>query len=100
MVLDNIIYQNKKGKGPYKKGVVGERNYKCEITGEQLEWLKNDLAFVDTNTTVVVEFHSQTWVLDKNTFETKGKNKSAKELSDIMKPYKRVHYVSGHTHYM
>lgn len=100
VVLDNIIYQNKKGKGPYKKGVVGERNYKCEITGEQLEWLKKDLAFVDTNTTVVVEFHSPTWVLDKNTFETKGKNKSAKELSDIMKPYKRVHYVSGHTHYM
>lgn len=75
VVLDNIIYQNKKGKGPYKKGVVGERNYKCEITGEQLEWLKKDLAFVDTNTTVVVEFHSPTWVLDKILSRQKGRIK-------------------------
>lgn len=75
VVLDNIIYQNKKGKGPYKKGVVGERNYKCEITGEQLEWLKKDLAFVDTNTTVVVEFHSPNGCLIKILSRQEGRIK-------------------------
>lgn len=99
VVLDNIIYINKKTKDSYGEGIAGDRNYTCALTDEQLEWLKKDLEYVDKNSTVIVELHAPTYRLNKSTFETVENSTSAKALSDILAPYKEVHYISGHTHF-
>lgn len=100
VVLDNIIYINANTKKSYGPGIAGDRNYKCDLTPEQLEWLKKDLALVDKSATVVVEFHAPTWRLDKSTFETKPNIDSAKALSELVSPFRQAHFVCGHTHYI
>lgn len=102
VVLDDIYYLNTKKSGAsYPNGVVGERNYLAEITSEQFDWLKKDLAMVDKNTPVVVSFHIPAWKLSTKDYST-AQNlqlQHTKKLSDLLAGYKTVHFLSGHTHY-
>ena len=78
------------------------KKYIGYITEDQLQWLEQDLAFVQPGTTVVVSLHIPT-----NTGAAK-RNKKEEELGSvvsnrqqlykILKPY-TVHFMSGHTHF-
>lgn len=104
VVLDDIYYLNTKKSGAsYPSGVVGERNYIREITSEQYDWLKKDLAMVDKNTPLVVTFHVPAWKVstsDDNKFkiEENLQLSHTKKLCDLLTGYKTVHFLSGHTH--
>ena len=76
------------------------RNYKKNITSNQLAWLRKDLAYVPTETPVVVAMHAQvyypqsggTFKLDGNDYGT-----SKEELFQILGD-RQVHFLTGHTH--
>lgn len=99
VVLDNIFYKNQDTGGSYSKGVVGSRNYADRVEQYQLDWLKKDLEKVDVNTPVIVCQHIPTFRLSSFTFTAYGASDNYSSLATILKPYKNVHFVSGHTHY-
>ncbi len=101
IVLDDVYYLNTKTAGAsYPSGVVGDRNYLAYVTAEQWNWLREDLALVDKNTPVVVEFHIPAWKLNTSTYAAaqNWQSSQTKKLSDLLADYKTVHFLSGHTH--
>lgn len=78
------------------------RNYEKNFTSDQLDWLLQDLSYVDKSTPLVITAHAQI-------FHPKGNNSFAldgqvierwpntKKLLNILKGY-TVHFVTGHTH--
>ncbi len=101
VVLDDIVYKNEDTGTKYSAGVVGARNYDGAITDEQLAWLEKDLACVtDKSTPVVVALHIPIWRLNVNTLEVKGgmKRQGSERLCHLLRDFKDVHIVSGHTH--
>jgi len=77
VVLDDVYYLGK------------EREYKGFITEVQLEWLKKDLSYISKDKVIIVCLHIP--------LHNKVENNTA--LYDILKPYSKVHIMSGHTHY-
>ncbi|MDO9634300.1 MAG: calcineurin-like phosphoesterase C-terminal domain-containing protein [Paludibacter sp.] len=81
VALDNIIYNTR-------------QDYKTEISQEQLNWLQQDLSFVDKNKLIIVGMHAPAFkrggVAGLTNFS---------KLSDLLKGYKVV-FFSGHTHRM
>jgi hypothetical protein len=77
VILDDVYYLGK------------EREYKGFITQSQLDWLKKDLSYVSIDKVIIVCLHIPV--------HNKVENNSA--LYDILKPYAKVHIMSGHTHY-
>ncbi len=57
IMLDNIVYTNEGG----KQGTMGDREYEQRITTDQLDWLRKDLATVDTKTPVIIGMHARLW---------------------------------------
>ncbi len=98
VVLDNVFYKNEDTGGKYNTGVVGSRNYEARVEQYQLDWLQKDLANVDVNTPIVVCQHVPTFRLNSVNIAY-GASKNYAALASILKPYKDVHFVSGHTHY-
>ena len=101
VMLDNIHYINAPG-GKKAKGIVGARNYTCDITPEQLAWLKKDLELVtDKSTPIVVGVHSPIYRYKNG---MKGKinstlaEPSASEFATLLQPFSNVHIISGHAH--
>lgn len=103
VVLDDVVYLNE-GKPRFGNGgIAGSCNYDKYFTPEQLEWLKKDLSYVaDKNTPVMIGAHIQIF-RSKNglgkeyTYNLDEAN--TKELLDIVKEFKDVHFLTGHTHY-
>lgn len=77
VVLDDVRYLGK------------DRTYDGYISQQQLDWLKKDLDFVPENNLIVVSLHIPV--------HNHVKNNDA--LYSILKPFKNVHIMSGHTHY-
>lgn len=75
IVLDDVRY-------------LGNKKYDGYITQQQLSWLKKDLQFVGKDQLIVIGLHIPVYSSVKNN----------KALYEILKPYKRVHIMSGHTH--
>ena len=105
VVLDDIYYKNTDTGGKYNKGIVGSRNYDGYITPEQFNWLRKDLEQVDKETPIIVQVHIPIWRLDMNTFETyasltnHNNENSSEALGEILKDFKQVFILSGHTHH-
>ena len=102
IILDDIVYLNEDKGGYTPPGVVGSRNYKNQITDEQMEWLAKDLALIEDKTTpIVVALHIPTWTLNGNTFAAKDNlvEDGGAVLAEALKDFQNVHIVSGHTHY-
>ncbi len=107
--LDNIHYLNDQAKEPTYYDINNKRNYIEEFTPEQLEWLRKDLANVDVETPVVVSMHGPMfrrkpyqykpqWTHVADDIYIRTEPKSTQELLDILKPYKNVHTLCGHSH--
>ncbi|MGM9748372.1 MAG: calcineurin-like phosphoesterase C-terminal domain-containing protein, partial [Candidatus Cryptobacteroides sp.] len=84
VILDNIYCTNKGD---------GSRTYDDKITQEQLDWLKKDLAKIQTSTPVVVCMHAPIYSMT-------GSNSlnNASALEAILLPYSTVHIFTGHSH--
>lgn len=57
VILDNTVFLNEPGEGPYPTEIVGRRNYDRFVSSDQLAWLRRDLSFVDRERPVVVCMH-------------------------------------------
>ena len=94
IVLDDILCTNVGG-DPYAtpKPV---RDYKDEITAEQLKWLEKDLSFISETTPVIVTSHAPVYKETKKNENTYYLNNSETLISKF-KGY-NVDFVTGHTH--
>ena len=90
VVLDNIDYINEGG----RQGAVGKRHYNNGISRTQLDWLKADLATVESSTPVVVAMHIPLYCEDGTYFTSNGA-----ELCRILSSFDDVRVVTGHTHF-
>ena len=98
VVLDDIYYLNTAYSGEtYGEGIAGSRNYSANITAEQIEWLRKDLALVDYSTPVVVCMHIPAWSITRQFTYTPRLNNTY-TLCSILSNYDQVHIVSGHVH--
>jgi predicted phosphodiesterase len=66
-----------------------EREYDGYVVQQQLDWLEKDLKFVDKDALLLICLHIPVYNQVKNN----------KELYKLLKPFKNVHVLSGHTHY-
>ena len=73
---------------------LGKGKYIERLTPAEISWLKKDLSFVPTGTTVFLNMHAAAF----NKWDKSGNTRNAAELQSIFKDYK-VHYFCGHTHY-
>ncbi|MCU7693224.1 calcineurin-like phosphoesterase C-terminal domain-containing protein [Haoranjiania flava] len=80
VVLDNVLYK-------------GNKKYTGEITEAQLNWLKNDLEYVNKDQQIIVALHIPT----SKRFSSFVSPNSQK-LYSLLEGYK-VKILSGHTHY-
>ena len=103
VVLDDIFYIN--SGSPSGTANVGSRNYKGYIPDYELDWLKEDLKDLDKNTPLIIGMHIPVWqrhtsVLDScyANLNYNGRNSSV-DLAEIVKDFKTVHLISGHTHW-
>ncbi len=75
--LDNVNFSN-------------NSTYDFNLTSTQIEWVANDLSYVPKDKMVIVYYH----------MPIRGGNMNNKtQLFDLLKNYKEVHLMSGHTHY-
>lgn len=79
--LDDIMFHSTSNKQDYSRG----------ISDEQLKWLKQDLSFVPEDRLIVLYYHAPF-------YSQQGKDKNIKEVFDLLKPYKELLQLSGHTH--
>lgn len=107
--LDNIHYINDPLEKESYFEVKNRRNYTEDFTPEQLTWLRKDLADISYDTPIVIAMHgpmfrwkklgsSKKWSELTPDIMIRTDNASTRELLDILKPYKDVHAVSGHSH--
>ncbi|GGW24788.1 calcineurin-like phosphoesterase C-terminal domain-containing protein [Arenibacter certesii] len=99
VVLDDVEYINTGG----AIGTVGDRNYKTNISPEQIEWLKKDLAAItDKSTPIVIAMHTPLY--RRPTLDAYGDQvnnhalDNGSTLINCLKDFSTVHVLSGHTH--
>ena len=99
VVLDNIVYT-----GPRKIGKKTRWDFRVEIDAVQLAWLREDLKHVKTSAPVMVCMHAPMWGCTKLEAETPvlktlfTDEANAEALLRCFRRFKRVHFMSGHTH--
>lgn len=84
VVLDDILYHN---------SYAGERSFYPQLSTDQIEWLKKDLALVDKSTPVMVAMHTP--------FYRKDGSSALYNFSELLRCFEGFDYVqilSGHTH--
>lgn len=74
---------------------MGNKDYREQITGAQLEWLRRDLSYVPKGSMVILNMHAAAW----NVVEAGGNVLNAEQLAEVLKGY-RVHVFAGHTHFL
>lgn len=92
VVLDDIFYINKNGK----------RNYKNCYTPDQLNWLEKDLSLIkDKTTPIIIQSHACNFRPEADEMEVvkeKLVENSSRILGELVKDFKTVHLLTGHTH--
>ena len=74
---------------------IKDRKYTERFGKEQLDWLKNDLSYVEPGTTVFINVHAPVF---NQTDKGGGNARDAEEFRQIVKDY-NVHVFAGHTHF-
>ncbi len=94
VMLDNIIYKNRKGRGKKNVGLKGDRSYDIGFTDEQLKWLKEDIARVPDTARIFICSHAPI-VFSR---ETLKKPHQVDSLDKIFSRFDNVSIFSGHFH--
>ena len=96
VVLDNVVYINNGG----SQGVQGDRSYVNGITGDQIEWLKKDLATVaDKSAPLIVAMHIQLYRAPNVNNSVNFNLSNGQQFVDCLSGFSNVHVLTGHTHY-
>lgn len=100
MLIDDIKYENDYP-GPTSVGddLMGKRNYHAGFRADMLEWIKQDLSYVDKNTPIVVGMHIP--LLSSYGIAVNGEFNVMAEYEAFVgafKDFKEVEFVTGHTH--
>ena len=102
VVLDNIIYNNKPGKGFESMGLPGMIDYTVGITPNQMEWLRKDLALQPHDAPLVVCMHDPLFLRKKLSLTEYKHNfddpSNAKELIRLISTFPETHIIDGHSH--
>lgn len=101
VVLDNTVFRNEAGEGPYPTEIVGKRNFDRFVTSDQLAWLRHDLSLVaDKATPIIVCMHH-------NAFRSSAKGALVNSFSErrwldsltlCFRDFTNVHFFTGHSH--
>lgn len=102
VMLDNIVYENEGA----TEGSIGPRDYKVEVTSEQIQWLKKDLSYItDKTTPVVVCMHAPSFEKAKmyNDEATPRIRHNADfyeraKFIEAFSGFTNVTFLTGHTH--
>ena len=103
IMLDNQLYLNEPSpKAKKGTGIVGSRNNTPAITREQMDWLAKDLATVtDPATPIVIGLHSPIFRYKNymdGEIDIRLPEEQQQEFVALLKPFKSVNILSGHTH--
>ena len=103
IMLDNQLYLNEPNpKAKKASGIVGARNHTPAITREQMDWLAKDLATVtDPATPIVIGLHSPIFRYKNymdGEIDIRLPEEQQQEFVALLKPFKSVNILSGHTH--
>lgn len=98
ILIDNIIYLND-FPGTTADDLMGKRNYNAGFREDILEWVKQDLSYVDKTTPVLVGMHIPLC----NAYGTARNGEFVdvnnwKTFIDLFAGYNEVEFVTGHTH--
>lgn len=98
ILIDNIIYLND-FPGTTADVLMGQRNYNAGFREDILEWVKQDLSYVDKTTPVLVGMHIPLC----NAYGTARNGEFVdannwKTFIDLFAGYNEVEFVTGHTH--
>lgn len=97
IMLDDIIYRNRPGKGKQAKGVAGDRSYKAGLTGSQFRWLTQDLRYVPDSVNVFICCHIP--LLNNGKTVTNFANpEQLDSLGRMLERFGKVTVFSGHAH--
>ncbi|OAQ39318.1 metallophosphoesterase [Pedobacter psychrophilus] len=66
-----------------------EREYDGFITQDQLDWLAKDLSFIDKDALLIISLH----------IPVHNSVKNNTDFYEILKDFKNIHVLSGHTHF-
>jgi len=95
IVLDNIEYVNSGG----VNGSIGSRNYNAKLVEQQIDWLKKDLATVNTSTPIILATHIQLHNAPSSNGSLPGfRMSNGQQLVDMFASFEQVHVLTGHTH--
>lgn len=97
ILIDDILYKNTFPSSTADP-LLGQRDYSCGFRADMIEWVKQNLSYVDKNTPIVVGLHSPLcyWTGAYNSGEFERSNWKA--FVDLFNDYKEVQFISGHTH--
>ena len=92
VVLDNLIMKVVDGK-------LSASGYSYGLTDTEWEWLKNDMSYVDENTTIFVATHAPMFkTKGLGDYTTSSSTKHGADYAALFAKYKKVHAWAGHTH--
>jgi len=97
IMLDDVIYRNRIGKGKVAKGVAGDRSYKCGLTKSQIRWIKKDLAYVPDTAKIIICCHIP-MLIDRNPGTLLANVSQMDSIAQIFDRFKEVTIFSGHAH--
>ena len=89
MILDNIDYLG--------YGENGNPQYRGGLDDVQMEWIKQNLSFVDTNKRIVLAAHIPLFtpgLEDVAVVNTRNR----KQLFELLEPFEDVNFLAGHMH--
>lgn len=94
--MDSVEYINDGEPDARHKNINGKRNYNCRFLDKDLDWLREDLKYVSTDTRVFFCCHVPVF---NDAYKTESLiDGQAEKLDDIFKDYPKVTVFSGHTH--
>ena len=98
ILLDDILYINT-FPSSNNDPLMGQRNYSAGFRDDIMEWVRQDLSYVDKSTPIVVGMHIP--LMNAYGTSRNGEFWDASEWSaflDMFNGYTEVEFVSGHTH--
>ncbi len=94
--MDSVEYINDGEKDPRHKNINGKRNYRCRILEKDIEWLREDLKYVDRDARIFFCCHVPL-INDASKSEVMEAGQAA-VLGEVFKDFPTVYVYSGHTH--
>lgn len=97
IMMDDIEYRNTPNTGKKAPGINGGRDYISAFTPRQMEWLRRDLASVDSTTPVYLCTHAPILSSNKRGFAL-ARESQMDSLNVWFQKFPKVNIFSGHAH--